>query len=359
MQNSILSRGGIAKAVQYLSAERSPNILVVDISGVDLPISEIQKLAEVCEPGVTVIVFGTRNDIGLYRDLLQAGVTDYIVKPLTPYLVARSLQAAIEGRQSTRISQKLAKLVAFIGARGGVGTSTLAVNMAWYLANRQNRRVALLDLDLHTGDCGLMLNLKATPGLREALENPIRIDNVFVERAMSLHGERLFLLSAEEPLRDDFEIKPDSLDALVSVLRGQFHYIIADIPRLSGALARRAIDLADIRVIIVDQTLRSVRDAVRLRASLGEDDPEHRNIAVINRASEGGSRSATVDEISGALEMKPRAVIQFQPKFFTDTASKGLVPAAARGGFTDAIEALALDFSGRTPMKRPWWRFGK
>src|SRR5215813_9803670 len=158
----VVMRGGISKAVQHLAKERSPHILIVDITGVALPVSEVNSLAEVCEPGVTVIAIGTRNDVGLYRDLLRAGIADYIVKPLTLQLIAKALRAATSASEATPISQKLGKLVAFTGARGGVGTTTVAVNLAWHLANRQNRRVALVDLDLQSGDCGMMLNLKPT-----------------------------------------------------------------------------------------------------------------------------------------------------------------------------------------------------
>ncbi|HXQ49802.1 MAG TPA: AAA family ATPase [Stellaceae bacterium] len=359
VQNTIVMRGAIGKAIQYLSEERSPNVLVVDISGVDLPISEIHKLAEVCEPGVTVIVLGDRNDIGLYRDLLQAGITDYIVKPLTPYLVAKSVQAAIEGQRAARISEKQAKLVAFVGTRGGVGSTTLAVNLAWYLANKQNRRIALLDLDLHNGDTGLMLNLKPTSGLREALENPIRVDSIFVERAMAMHGERLFVLGAEESLHDDLNISVDGIEALISVLRAQFHYLIVDVPRVATPAFRKVLSMADVRVIVADQTLRSVRDAVRIREMIGVGDADHRNVMVINRSGEGGRDSLTLEELGDALEVRPKVVIPFQPKVFGAASGGGQVPAATEGKFTESIEGLAAEISGRTPERRRDWRFWK
>jgi pilus assembly protein CpaE len=141
-QGTIL-RGGITKAIDHLGQHRSPHILIVDLSGVELPISKVNELADVCEPRVAVIAIGNRNEIGLYRDLLHAGVADYVVKPLNSQVLAKALTS---GRAHTGdaslIHKKLGTLVAFVGARGGVGTTTLAVNTAWYLANRQSRRVA-------------------------------------------------------------------------------------------------------------------------------------------------------------------------------------------------------------------------
>jgi pilus assembly protein CpaE len=356
MPNALITRGGIAKAIQHLSAERSPHILLVDISAVDLPVSAMHNLAEVCEPGVVVIAIGSRNDVGLYRDLLQSGVTDYLVKPLTPQLLAKSLRAATGTADAPSISQKLGKLVAVVGARGGVGASTLAVNMAWNLANRQNRRVALLDLDLQGGDCGLMLNMKPTSGLREALENPLRVDSIFHERAMAAHGERLFVLSSEEPLRDDLRFTPEAVETLLAVLRAQFHYVVVDVPRTPAPPFRRALDLADTRVVVADQTLRSMRDAARLRASLAAADERTRMLLIVNRSGEGGRREVSLREMAEMLELRPRCVIPFQPKLFAGAASRGQIAGAHRGPFRDALAALALELSGQPPERRRWWR---
>jgi pilus assembly protein CpaE len=350
--NATITRGGIAGAIQHLGAERSPECIIVDISGADMPASQMHDLAELCEPGVTVIAIGDRNDVGLYRDLVKAGVTEYIVKPVTPQLLAKALSPLPAAPEGSPISRKLGTAIAVVGARGGVGTTTLAINLAWFLADRQHRRILLLDLDLQNGDCALALNLRPTPGLREALTSPLRIDNVFLDRVVAVHSERLFVLSAEEPLRVDLEFEAEAVETLVRALRTQFHYVIADVPRIPAAPFRRALDTADIRVIVADQTLRSVRDAVRLRDALGDGDAAHRNLLVVNRSGEGGRQALTLEEMA-KVELRPKVVIPFRPKLFTGT---GL---ARRGAFTEAVAALAAEISGRMPERNPWWRFAK
>jgi pilus assembly protein CpaE len=352
-----IMRGGIAKAVEHLGQHRSPHILIVDISGIDLPVSRINELAEVCEPGVAVVAIGNRNEIGLYRDLLQAGVADYVVKPLNTQLMAKALAS---GRAHTGdaspIHKKLGTMVAFVGTRGGVGTTTLAVNMAWYLANRQSRRVALVDLDLQNGDCALALDIKPNSGLREALSNPLRIDNTLLERVMTPVGERLFVLSSEEPLSEDLHFTAVAVETLVSALREQFHYVILDVPRIPSAPYRRALGMADFRVTVADQTLRSVRDMVRLRTAIGEGEGKRPNILVVNRHGEGGRHAVTLDELRHVVEVKPKSVIPFQPTLFTTISGGAKIVAAQRGKFTDAIAALALELSGRPPERRRWWK---
>ena len=350
LPNATIKRGGIARAIRYVSAERSPESIVVDISGTEMPASHVRDLAELCEPGVTVIAIGDRNDVGLYRDLVQAGVSEYIVKPVTAQLLAKALTSTPSGAEGSLISRKLGKVVAVVGARGGVGTTTLAINLAWFLANRQNRRVVLLDLDMQNGDCALALNLRPTPGLREALVNPLRIDSVFLERTVAVHGERLFVMSAEEPLRADTEVTAEAVEMLVGVLRTQFHYLIADVPRIPAAPYQRALDIADIRVIVADQTLRSVRDTVRLRDALGEGEAAHCNLLVVNRSGEGGRQAVTLEEMA-KVQLRPNFVIPFRPKLFT---MPGL---ARRGPLTEAVAGLAAEISGRMPARQPWWSF--
>src|SRR6516225_344732 len=165
-RNEII-RGGIAQAIKYLNEQRSPHLLIVDISGVDLPLSQIHILADVCEPGTNVVAIGDHNDVGLYRDLQEAGISNYIVKPLTRELLVKALTSKPNTGEVVRPSLKLGKMVSFIGARGGVGTTTLACNLAWHLANRQARRVVLVDLDLQHGDCSLVFNLNTLPGFRD------------------------------------------------------------------------------------------------------------------------------------------------------------------------------------------------
>lgn len=352
-RNEVL-RGGIAKAIEYLSEQRSPHLLIVDISGVELPLSEIQMLADVCEPGTKVIAIGDHNDVALYRDLQTVGITDYLVKPLTRELITKALAPKANGsgemaRGPTTL--KLGKMVAIIGARGGVGTTTLAANLAWYLANRQSRRVALVDLDLQHGDCSLLFNVETTPGLRDALANPLRLDPLLLERIMTQHGERLFVLGGEEPLQEHVQFAPAAVDTLFSVLRSQFHYVIVDVPRIPIPAYRRAFENADRRVIVVDQTMRSMRDAVRLKKAFGDTPGSEQPIFVLNREDEAGSHGLSHKEIIAVLQAMPTATIPFLPKLVTPAAHHATVAARQRK-FGNAIAALALEISGRTRRRR-------
>jgi pilus assembly protein CpaE len=356
----VINRGGIVKAIEYLNEQRSPQLLLVDISGIDMPLSLIHTLSEVCEPGTNVVALGDHNDVGLYRDLVDAGVSNYLVKPLTRELLSRALSPKTTADIS-RTSLKLGKIVSFTGARGGVGTTTLAANLAWHLANRQSRRVALVDLDLQHGDCSLLFNTEYTPGFRDALSNPLRLDALLLDRIMTKVGERLFLLGSEELLSDNMQFTAASMDTLFSVLRAQFHYVIVDVPRTSAPAYRRALEMSDRRVIVLDQTMRSMRDAVRVAGLFGDDQVpaaersvDLRNIFVVNRVGEVGPHAVALKEICAVLQVQPTSVVPFLPRLVAPAAHHAIVAVSKRSKFADAVAKLALELSGRQ-QRRKWW----
>ena len=352
----VIMRGGITKAIEYLSAQRSPNLLIVDIGGIDMPLQQIQTLAEVCEPGTSVVAIGNQNDVALYRDLIDIGVTNYIVKPLTRELLTRTLapQNRANKAEIVRSISKLGKVTSFVGARGGVGTTTLAGNLAWYLANHQTRRVALVDLDLQRGDCSMLFNVPATSGFKDALSNPLRLDHLLLDRIMTKVGDRLFLLGSEEPLQDDVLITVSAIDTLFAVLRSQFHHIVVDVPRIQSLAYRRALEMADHRIIVVDQTMRSMRDGVRI-TKLFDDISEHRNSFVVNRVGEVGNNALSIKDVQEVLQATPACLIPFLPKLMTPAAHDGVLAASMRGKFTTAVASLSTQVSERQEQRRHWW----
>jgi len=160
------------------------------------------------------------------------------------------------------------------------------------------------------------------------------------------------VLSAEEPLRADAQFNAEAVETLVGVLRTQFHYIIADVPRVPSAPYWRALGMADTRVIVADQTLRSVRDTVRLRAALREANAAHGDLLVVNRSGEGGRCAMTLDDMA-KVGLRPKVVMPFRPKLFT---TEGLAP---RGKFIESVAALATEITGRMPERTPWWKLAR
>jgi pilus assembly protein CpaE len=353
-------RGGISKAIEHLATARSPQVLLVDLTGVELPATEIHRLSEVCEPHTMVVAIGERNDVGLYRDLVQAGVIDYLVKPMTRTLLHNVLQPMFQGptEAPSALQQKVGKVVAVLGTRGGVGTTTIATNLAWYLSHRRSSRVALVDLDLVHGDGALLLDIKPAGGVREVLENPQRIDHLFLDRVMTRFGDRLFVLAAEERMDQRVIIAPKALDTLLPLLRQQFHYVILDLPRTEIELRTAALEQAHLRVLVTDQTIRSIRDTHRFRPLFEAPKSGQRNLLVVNRVGEQGSGAIEIPAIGKAAGMSVDGRVPYHPRSVLAAANAGKIAALESGPFASAIEALAGEITG-SAVHKPWWRFGR
>jgi pilus assembly protein CpaE len=276
---------------------------------------------------------------------------------LTRELLAKALAPKPNPGDIGRTALKLGKMVSFVGARGGVGTTTLAANLAWHLANKQSRRVALVDLDLQHGDCALTFNINIAPGFRDALANPMRLDHLLLDRIMTQHGDRLFVLGSEEPLHENMQFTVPAIDTLFSVLRSQFHYVIVDVPRIPTPAYRRALEIADRRIIVVDQTMRAMRDAVRLAKLFGGegDFAEHSTLFVVNRVGEFRHHAVSMGDMQKVLQVQPTSMVPFLPGLVAPSAHQGLVAASKRGKFADAVATLSLELSGRK-RKQSWWR---
>ena len=176
---AVFVSGNIETAIAQLPKRGLPRLLVVDIGGVEDPLRRLGQLAEVSDPSTEVIVVGDSNDIVLYRNLKAAGVAEYFFKPLVTSVVVRELQAIAKG-DAQQAHLPTGRLVIVLGVRGGVGATTVAANTAWYLSVEQQRKVLLLDLDLHGGDAALQLDAMPGNALIEALQHPDRVDDLFL-----------------------------------------------------------------------------------------------------------------------------------------------------------------------------------
>jgi pilus assembly protein CpaE len=351
-------RGTVADAIRRLADVPTPKQLVVEISGSADPLADMASLAEVCDEGTQVIALGDINDVELYRSLIGSGVHDYLVKPVSAEAMAAALTRAGPGPQGEP-APKMGRLIAVIGARGGVGATTVATNLAWTLAHEHNMRVALVDLDLFFGTCGLALDLELGRGFREALENPARIDSLFIERAMVREGENLFVLSTEEALDGAFSFDPSALTSLIESLRRDFQCVVFDFPRFAARRQAHVLTPPSAIVIVSDASLAGMRDTMRLSALLKKTAANADVTVVMNRI--GASRTGELSraEFEKGAETKVDEVIPIDLKAFAASVASGkpVVKVAGRAKATVALRALARRFAGRAKKsKLPSWQ---
>lgn len=350
-----IRRGDLQAAARTLRKGVTPRTLVVDVSGLEQPLSALEELAQVVEPDVRVLVIGDRTDAAFYRQLTRGlGVLEYLHKPLGQEMLARHFMPVIKGAAGVAPELYLrgGRVVAVVGARGGAGSTSIAGNLAWHLAERSRRHTVLLDGDLHAAGAALLLGARTTNGLRVALEHPDRVDELFVERTAQPVSERLFVLAAEEALFDGPRMAPGALPRLMDTLRRRFNFVVVDLPLRAGPLAREVLDLAHQRVLVADPTLLGTREMLRFAALPGAPMQARRAFKVINRMGQPGTLSR--EQVKQALGEDPDLVIPWLPKLVAPAADLGNPAAGRRGAFRDAIERLSHEIassSGRPPAK--------
>lgn len=319
-------RGGLRSAVQALSVSSSPAILVVDLSECGDPLGDINALAEVCEPGTVVIAIGQINDVRLYRDLLASGIHDYLLKPLSSGLMRDALVHAQELLNAPRHSEASTATphlsTAVIGMRGGVGASTIASSIAWLLSADHKQPTALLDLDVHFGTGALALDLEPGRGLTDAIENPSRIDGLFIERAMIRAGEHLSLLSAEAPISQPLLTDGAAFVRLEEEFRHAFEHTVIDLPR--NMLINFPHVLADVNVVLLvtELTLAGARDAIRILSWLRVHAPHAQIMVVANRVQSGLSEISRAD-FEASIERKITITVPYDLKAAIHCAKLG------------------------------------
>jgi pilus assembly protein CpaE len=318
-------KGGLRNAVQSLSVSASPQILLVDLSESGDPINDINSLAEVCEPGTVVIAVGQVNDVRLYRDLLMSGLQDYLLKPLSP----DALRDAFANAQNILNAPKHDDGAAgrphvstgVIGTRGGVGASLIAASLAWTFSDSHNHPTGFLDLDVHFGTGALSMDLEPGRGLTDAIDNPSRIDGLFIERAMIKANEKLSILSAEAPMSNPVLSDGAAFFQLQEEFRAAFENTVIDLPRnMLIAYPHLAHDLNAV-VIVTELTLAAARDSIRILAWLRSNAPQCKILVVANKVAPGSEISRK--EFETTIERKVDLVLPTDSKATAQAAKLG------------------------------------
>jgi pilus assembly protein CpaE len=362
LPGAVVREDGIGAALGALSQVAAPSTLVVDIGDSDDPAAGIRALAKLGSGRSRIIALGMVNDIALYRALREAGAADYLVKPIVPAALAAAVTSPDDGAARGPAAGKGPVKIFVCGARGGTGATTVAVNIAWHLSRRDGYRVALVDLDLTFGTAALALDIEPSHGLREILENPDRIDSLFVASAAARVGETLSVFAAEEAF-DQSAGLPAGIEAalprLCDALAEGADCIVIDVPRPLAVAHPGLFKLAERAAIVAEMNLAAARDAARLGALINENAAE---CAVSLIANKCGNRKGDIDNTAFARGAR-LAIDHFLPLDSKATAAaanagQALGEAAPSSPLFRALAAAAdtLVPPAGSAAGRPFWK---
>jgi pilus assembly protein CpaE len=339
-------------ALRKIREGSTPRILILDLSESTAPIAELSAARSVGGPDLKLLALGTVNDVSLFRDLLAAGASDYLVKPLSREALALGLE-----RHSSSASggpgAGLGQIIAFIGSRGGVGTTTAAVGCAWLLSDTHKENTALVDLDLHFGTVALNLDADPGTGLCEALEQPSRIDALFVDQATVKASDTLRILASEAAVGETLMIDAGAIDILLYELRRKFTWIVIDLPRWVTPTQRLVLAAASRVIIVCERSLAGLRDTIRLQTLLREHAPQAQ-VMMVDAGASGERSTVGKAEFEKAVGKSLDVTLSHDAKSATAATNAGqpLPVAAPRSPVVRELEQLIAAIAGTAETQK-------
>jgi pilus assembly protein CpaE len=347
-----IQMGGMAAAVEAYRAAPTPNVIVLESDGRNDVLAGLDQLATVCDPGTRVVVIGRINDVGLYRELVRRGVSDYVIAPVNALDVVRSICNLFSAPEAKSVG----RVIAVVGAKGGVGASTISHNVAWAIARDLAMDSVVVDLDLAFGTAGLDYNQDPPQGVADAVFSPDRVDTAFVDRLLSKCTDHLSLLAAPATLDKVYDFGTEAFDAIFDTLRTTMPCIVLDVPHQWSGWTKRALVGADDILIVAAPDLANLRNTKNifdlLKAARPNDRPP---LYCLNQVGVPKRPEINAAEFAKAIESQPIASIAFDPQMFGSAANNGQMIAeiSANHRTTEMFLQIAQRLTGRSETKKP------
>ena len=344
--------GGVAAAAEAYRSSPTPNVILLetDARGDDI-LDGLDELSEVCDEGTRVIVIGRFNDIVLYRELIRRGVSEYLIAPVVPIDVV----GAVCGLFSAPDAKPVGRVIAVVGAKGGVGASTVGHNVAWAIARDLSLDSVVADLDLAFGTAGLDYNQDPPQGVADAVFSPDRIDTAFIDRLLSRCTDHLSLLAAPATLDRVYDFSAEAFEPVFDALRASVPCVVLDVPHAWNAWTRRVLLGADDILIVAAPDLANLRNAKNLVDLLrGARPNDRRPFYCLNQVGVPKRPEIKPADFARALEDEPLAVIPFEPQLFGTASNNGQMIAEVAAGHrtADMFRQLAQVLTGRAAAKK-------
>lgn len=341
--------GGVFGAVEYFQDSSTPNVIMVETRETGASIlNELEKLAHVCDPGTKVVVIGGSNDITLYREMIRQGVNEYLVAPLNPLQVIEAIASLYHGPATAPVG----KVFAFVGARGGTGSSTVAHNTAWAIAEDLLIATTIVDLDVPFGTTGLDFNQDMGQGIAEALTSPDRLDDVLLDRLLIKHTSKLSLFVSPAQLDREASFPPEAVEAVLDVVRQAAPCVIVDIPHVWAPWVKQVLTSADEIIVTATPDLASLRNGKNIYDLLNQSRPNDKPLKVVlNQVGIPRRPEIPVKDFAEAMGAEPALVLPFDPQTFATAGNNGQMVGElnAQSRAAQGFRELAQKLTGREP----------
>jgi pilus assembly protein CpaE len=348
-----IQMGGIAASVEAYRSAPTPNVIVIENTrNRNELLTGLDQLSEFCDAGTKVVVVGHINDVLLYRELMNRGVSEYVIAPVETIDLVQSLSQLFYAPGANPVG----RTVAFVPAKGGVGSSTVAHNVAWSIARTVGLDSVIVDLDLAFGTAGLDFNQDPPQGIADIVFSPERLDGALVDRLLSKCTQHLSLLAAPSTLERCYDFGEDAFDGVIDILKTTVPVIVLDMPHYWSAWSRKVAATADEIVVVATPDLACLRNAKNLldtfRQTRHNDAPPR---LVLNMVGVPKRPEIKVADFAKALETEPVAELPFDPAIFGMAANNGQMISEMNATCRPAemLLTIAQAVTGKAEVRRP------
>ncbi len=343
--------GGIPAAVAAYEQETSPELLVLESTADrEALFAQLAALAEVVVPTTQVVVVGHINDLYLYRDLLNEGVRDYLAMPLDVHALLTSLSGIFIAEAENPVG----RIVSFIGAKGGAGSSAIAHNVSWLLSRKYKIKTALADLDLAYGTAGLDFEASPAQGILDALAGIDRLDANMIDKLLHKCSEHLMLLASPCSLEEIPPIEEQQLAGILDVMREVVALTVLDLPSTWSNWMRAAIIQSELVVVTSTPELAALRNTKALLDNIRNLRPNEEPPLLVLNQVDPDLPQVPAEQFAATVGVKDWLEIPYEPDLFGEAALEGVLPLEKdpEGKLAEACEIIAARIAGVEPPKK-------
>jgi pilus assembly protein CpaE len=344
--------GGVEAAIESYRTVPTPNVIILETEGRTDILAGLDELSTVCDPGTRVVVIGTTNDAAPYRELVRRGISDYVIGPVSPLDVVRSICSLFSSSEALPVG----RIIAVVGAKGGVGASTVAHNVAWAIARDLALDSVVIDLDLAFGTAGLDYNQDPLQGVANAVFSPDRLDTAVMDRLLAKCTDHLSLLAAPATLDRVYDFGADAFDSIFDTLRMTTPCIVLDVPHQWSGWTKRVLVGADDILVVAEPDLANLRNTKNILSMLKTARPNDRApLYCLNQVRMPKRPEIDARGFTKTIESPPIASIPFDSRMFGTAANNGQMIAEIAAGHrtTKTFVQIARQLTGRGETKLP------
>jgi pilus assembly protein CpaE len=314
---------------------------------------------ELCSrhPSVTVMAYSSRNDPDILVRCMRAGTREFLTEPLSSDILPEALvRAATRRTEALRAKRPAGRLLAFLGAKGGAGVSTVCTNFAVALKEESGEPVVIVDANFHLGDVSVILGINPQFNVLDALGSGKRMDGELVSTLLTSYDSKLFVLAGPDHFRPEETADPSSFRKLLTLMREKFPYVVVDGGSALSSHAETLFELADTIYLVTQAEIPPLRNAQRILSHLP---PQRKSsVEVVVNRLDSRRNNLGEEEIEKAINARLKWKLPDDYPLVRRSNDTGTPLILEKSPLSDSLRRMACSVCGKSAIPDKKKKFG-